>query len=368
MKTRIGEMSQASGETASITAIITGELKPEDVPLAPGIDIAALKAGDAEPMEVVVEIPAGKAKRGWNYQPKALQAIVGEIMNQGLPGFKGHQKAEDVDHEFPDPVTHWVGALWKDGKAYFRGIVDKSAPDLKRWIKAKVIKTVSIFGYPKLQKVSGETNVVDYKPLSIDWTPLGRAGMPTRVVSIGEMDEFLEGDDTCMSWKEILEKLNAMRHNREVTVAQIIGEMGLTAKEIAGEIDANWLKEVTGAVDTLGKIKEALGVSGEMDILTIAKEAAGALDEKRRSGQTKLLDDVVKDKVAGEMAQGLVKKMLKVPNNATKEVIEGEIDKILADEALKETFSRLHIDKPVTPGTGVTKDTNDLTRTKKVSI
>ncbi|NSW90222.1 MAG: transcriptional regulator [Firmicutes bacterium] len=363
-------MSQIAGETVSINAVITGEMKPEDIPLAPGVDVNALKAGDTEPMEVVVEVPTGKSKRGWNYQPAALQKIVGEVMSQGLPGFLGHQKAEDVDHQFPDPVTHWVGAIWKDGKAYFRGVIDKSAADLKRWIKGKVVKTVSIFGIPKLQQIAGETNVVDYMPLSIDWTPLGRAGMPTKIVSIGEMEEITGGANTDMTWKEIMAKLNAMRINKEVTVAQIMGEMGLTVQQVAGEMDAKWLNEVTCSLDTLGKLKEALKVSGEMDILAVAKEAAAALEEKRKAGHAKLIDDVVKERVTGEMAQSLVKKMLIVPENATKEQIAGEIDKILADETLKDTFNKLHIDKPAGIGTSNAGDKNKggMLKARTVSI
>ena len=119
-----------------------------------------------------------------------------------------------------------MGALWKDGKAYFRGVVDKAASDLKRWIKAKAIRQVSIFGIPKLQKVNGETHVVDYKPLSIDWTPLNRAGMPTSVVAIGEMDEILPtdmvdgemkedigGEQKTMNWKENVGQLKTMLAN-----------------------------------------------------------------------------------------------------------------------------------------------------------
>lgn len=369
IKKAVGEMSEtAVGEAASINAMLSGEMKPEDIPLAPGVDVNALKTGDNDPMEVVVEVPAGKSKRGWNYKPEALQKIVGEVMSQGLPGFLGHQKAEDVDTQFPQPVTHWIGGMWKDGKAYFRGVVDKSAPDLKRWIKSKVIKTVSIFGVPKLQQTAGEINVVDYMPLSIDWTPLGRAGMPTRIVSIGEMDEILGGGSISMTWKEILAKLNAMRIGKEVTVAQIMGEMGLTVQQVAGEMDAKWLDEVTKSLDTLGQIKTALGVTGEMDILTVVKEAGAALDEKHKSGHTKLVDEVIAEKVTGEMAQNLIKKMLVVPDNATKEQITGEIDKLLADETLKETFSKLHIDKPAGVGAAASGKAQTGNGLKKRSV
>ncbi len=361
-------LTDAVGEITAVQAIISGEMRVEDVPLAPWADLEALKAGDTEPLEVVVEIPAGKSKRGWNYKPEALQKIVGEVMNQGLPGFLGHQKPEDVDNQFPTPVTHWVGALWKDGKAYFRGVIDKAAADLKRWIKARTVRTVSIFGVPKLQQVAGETNVVDYSPLSIDWTPLGRAGMPTAVVAIGEMDEIINGGgETKMSWKEIVAKLKEMLASKEVTLSQVVGEMGWKAQDVAGEIDAEWLKEVTGAVETLGKVKEALGVTGEMDVLKVAGEAKKTLDESVKAGREKVIDEVLKEKVTGEMAQALVKKMLQVPENATKEQIAGEIDKLLADETIKTAIGKFHVDKPPVIGSGGKNDKTTL-RVKRQAI
>ncbi len=360
---------EPAGEICAVQAIISGEMRVEDVPLAPWANLEALKAGDPEPMEVVVEIPAGRSKRGWYYRPEALQKIVGEVMSQGLPGHLGHQKPEEVDHAFPIPVTHWVGALWKDGKAYFRGVVDKAASDLKRWIRAGVIRTVSIFGIPKLQQVAGETHVVDYKPLSIDWTPLGRAGMPTAVVAIGEMDEIIGGGQKTMSWKELVAQLKAMLASGEVTRAQIVGEMGWKAPEVAGEIDAKWLKEVTSAVETLGKVKEALGVTGEMDVVKVAQDAAKAVQAQRKAEHERLVAEVLKEKVAGEMGQALIAKMLHVPENATKEQIAGEIDALLKDESIKEALSKLHIDKPAGVGaTGGTKDTPQNLRVKRVTL
>ena len=376
-------LTEVVGEISSVQAVISGEIRVEDVPLAPWADLNTLKAGDPEPMEVVVEIPAGKSRRGWNYTPEALKAIVGEVMSQGLPGFLGHQKPENIDYEFPTPVTHWVGALWKDGKAYFRGVIDKAASDLKRWIKAKAIRQVSIFGMPKLQKVNGETHVVDYKPLSIDWTPLNRAGMPTSVVAIGEMDEILStdvadgemkenigGEQKTMNWKDLVTQLKTMLANKEVTLGQIVGEMGWKPEEIAGEIDSNWFKEVTGAVEILGKVKEALGVTGEMDVVKVATDAKKTLDESIKVAREKLIDETIKEKVAGEMAQALVKKMLQLPESElTKEVIAGEIDKLLTDEVVKNTISKFHIDKPpVINNTGDNGGTSSALRVKRQTI
>lgn len=378
-----------TGEMASLIATVTGEMRVDDVPLASWADVAALKAGDTDPLEVVVKVPAGKSKRGWDYRPEALQRIVGEVMMQGLPGFLGHQKPEDVDHEFPTPVTHWVGAVWKDGAAYFRGVVDKAAGDLKRWIKAKAVRTVSIFGIPKLDQAGGETRVVDYQPLSIDWTPLGRAGMPTEIVAIGEMDEIIGGEPKKMSWKELVAQLKTMLATGEVTRAQVVGEMGWKGQEIIGEIDADLLKEVGATRDTLGKVKEALkvsgemdvtkvaseavkdaetlkkvrevlGVSGEMDVVKVAEEAAKAVAEGRKAKHDVLVNEVLKEKVTGEMAQGLIRKMLQVPEDATKEQISGEIDKLLADEVVKAVISKSYVDKPPAVGSNNGQQSSSL--------
>lgn len=327
---------EAVGEISSVQAVVSGEMKVEDVPLAPWADLQALKAGDPEPMEVVVEIPAGKSKRGWNYRPEALQKIVGEVMRQGLPGFLGHQKPEDVDSQFPIPVTHWVGAKYENGKAYFRGVIDKAADDLKRWIKSKAVRTVSIFGVPKLQQTAGETNVVDYKPLSIDWTPLGRAGMDTAVVAIGEMDEIIGGEK--MDWKELVKQLKQKIDEKEVSAAQIIGEFDSELpkyKEIFGEISA-------------------------------AEQAKKAMEEKAAEEHVKLIESAVKEKVTGEMAQALVKKMLNVPSDATKEQISGEIDKILEDKVIKEAIGKFYVDKP--PIIGDEKEKQTSLRTKRQAI
>ncbi len=50
------------------------------------------------------------------------------------------------------------------------------------------------------------------------------------------------------------------------------------------------------------------------------------------------------------MAQSLVKKMLIVPEDVTKEQVAGEIDKVMNDPTLKDVLSKLHIDRPAYVG------------------
>jgi len=173
-----------------------------------------------------------------------------------------------------------------------------------------------------------------------------------------------------MSWKEIVAQLKQMLASKEVTLGQVAGEMGWKAQDIAGEIDSNWLKEVTGAIETLGKVKEALGVTGEMDVVKVATDAKKALDESMQASREKLINETIQEKVAGEMAQALVKKMLQLPEGElTKEVIAGEIDKLLADEVVKNAINKFHIDKPpVINNTGDNGGTSSALRVKRQAI
>ena len=458
----VGEMSEAGGEAAPIAGYVCGEMAVSEIPLNPGIDVAALKAGDPEPLETVVAVPATKSRRGWRYTSESLKNIVDATMSQGLPGFLGHQKPENVESEFPTPVTHWVGAKFDDnaevkdakgeivgkGIAYFRGVVDQAADDLKRWIKAGTIKTVSIFGVPKLQQVGGETYVVGYQPLSIDWTPLGRAGMPTAIVALGEMDdpageldgsheelrdairaaaratlgdsawvrrvydsyaiieeetktegvklwripygvvddkvqlgvktevqevksyvpvtgEIDTGGGEKLTWKELIAQLKPMLDSKEVTLGQVIGEMGLTAQVVAGEMAD--VKTAMDAAATLAQVREALGVSGEMDVVQAAKTAAEAVTAQAQATHDAMVTGVLTEKVKGEMAQDLVRRMLVVPVGATKEQVAGEIDKLLGDDKIKAALSKLYTDQPVPMSNGGTQQSTSL-RTKRQAI
>jgi len=182
-----------------------------------------------------------------------------------------------------------------------------------------------------------------------------------------------------MNWKELVAQLKALLASGEITRAQVIGEMGWKAKEIVGEIDASWLKEITGTDETLNKVKETLkvtgemdvvkvadenakdaytlkkvmetlGVTGEMDVVKVAEEAAKAVTEGRKTKHDAMVNEVLASKVTGEMAQGLVKRMLQVQEGATKEQIAGEIDKLMGDETIKAVIGKFYVDKPLTTG------------------
>lgn len=503
----VGEMSLETpqGEFLSIEALICGEMAVDEIPLCSTVDLEALKDGDEDPLEVVVAVPATKSKRGWDYKPEAIQDVVGEIMSNTAPGYLGHQKAENIDHEFPNPVTHWVGAKWEPeapivdkktnkvigkGVAYLRGVIDKSASDLKRWIRGKVVTTTSIFGKPKVKKYRGKVDVVGYKLMSNDWTPQGRNGMPTQIVALGEMDgsninhdslcstfeEGLQGeiqainiaetsksaitvssdasfeeirdalysalkekfgsektwinirktntdhcvfryeyenidthyqinygivdntiqlgeatemirkevfepigemsteideseDDEEMTKEKVLERTKNMLANGEMSISELMTATGLNVQQVAGEMDSEWFQAVTNSTtdsETLDKVKETLGITGEMDVLEVVSEAQDALNEKTENDHDTLVDKIIGEKVTGEMAQKMAKKILKVEIGATEEAISGEMDNLLKDKDFKSMISRMHTEPPA-GGIGGGDKTNRKATTEKTS-
>ncbi|HOV80767.1 MAG TPA: hypothetical protein PK728_11800, partial [Bacillota bacterium] len=378
-------LSQAAGEIIRLAANVTGEMRPEDIPLAPGVNLAALKAGDEDPLEVVVEIPAGRSKRGWNYLPETIKKIAGEVAAKTATGFLGHQDPDKVDHEFPMPVTHWVGALWHDGKAYIRGVVDAAAKDLKRWIRANRVNQVSIFGIPTLRQAGGETQVVDYQLLSIDWTPLDRAGMPTRIVAVGEMDSIvgavdpgkINGGGKQMTLAELLAELRKLG----VKPGQIIGEMGWDVKtlakelgweldKVAGEISTERWSQLQEMVKAVGEMAQVFGLGQDVkltDLVGAVKAAREAQQKAAMAEHEKLVDKVIGEMVVAEAARPLVKRMLQVPANADEAAIKKAVGEMLEAEDVKKALAGVFKDITISPKAGRQDNASGL-RVKRVAI
>lgn len=106
-----------------------------------------------------------------------------------------------------------------------------------------------------------------------------------------------------------------------------------------------------------------------MDVLDAAKKAYEAVEAQAKAEHTKLVSGILTEKVTGEMAQGLIVKMLDVPEDATKEQIAGEIDTLLADETVKAAIGKLYTDKPPVIGSGGGKGNEATTlRVKRQNI
>ena len=177
--------------------------------------------------------------------------------------------------------------------------------------------------------------------------------------------EMKEGGNN-MTFEEMMAKLRNQIKNGQVTYGQVIGEIAITPEIITGEMEE--VEKAFKAKDTLDKVTEALGVSGEMDIVEVAKEGKKAIEDSKKDNFEKVLNKTIEDKVSGEMAQGLVKKMLNVEEGATEEVIAGEIDKILADDFMQKVLSENYIDQGTGLGSGAKNNSSTGLTTRRAQI
>ncbi|HXI15421.1 MAG TPA: hypothetical protein VNM48_03545 [Chloroflexota bacterium] len=353
----VGEQATApTGEIVRLEASVAGEMAVQEVPITSGVDVAALTAGDERPMEIVVAVPAGKSRRGWDYKASALQDIVRVVGEQGLPGYLGHQRADAVDHEFPPVATHWIGAKWENGRAYFRGVVDPSAGDLKRWLKARTVRTVSIFGVPKLERVRGETHVTGYDPLSIDWTPLGRNGMPTSITAMtGEMDAITGTSagaatpptrSTGVTLEEALAELRKLKANP----AQVLGEMGwqpkdiitalnLPADQLAPQVVGEQWASLQAEHTALGEIATALGLADAKpaDVVTAVKAVHTAQQTAATAARTATVERVIGEMVNAEPVRPVVRELVlpKLAADADEAAIKTAVGEVTALDHIK---------------------------------
>lgn len=348
----VGEQSNPPvAEMIRLEAEIAGEMKPDDVPLGQWVDLDGMKTDDADLLQVVVAIPEGRSTRKWYYEGQALKDIHGEIMSTGLPGFLGHQREEAVAHEFPIPSTHWIGAKIAEDAAgktilYVRGLIDKSQENLKRWIRRKLIRQVSIYGRPALRVVSGETRVVGYKPLSIDWTPLNRNGMPTRIVAMGEFDSTLgrstgeqNEEEKPMTLAELLAALKGELAAKNTTPARILGELGISFDVIAGEMGGDAHAAVTAHAGAYGEIAAALGgpVDKPAEVVALAKAAKAAVDQVNAAQRNELVTKIVGEQITVEPVRPVVVELVnaRLPQGGTEDEIKKVVGEIAALDHIK---------------------------------
>lgn len=286
---------------------VYGEMTATDIPLSDAAQarMAELTKGDTDIQPVVVGVGVGKGGRGWTYTAPYLQKFVDQVNTRGMFGIMGHQRDEDLSHQFPEPVTHWLAAKWDatapvldnqgratgdKGVAYFRGVVDPKASDLKRWLRGKAIDQPSIYGRPKLRKgASGELEVYDGDPLSIDWAPQGRAGMTTAsVLALGEMDAIGSDPITSTDTTEdpssegstkvtsVKEALTGLQENA-ATPQQVIQGMGWRATDV---LPALVLMDRPGVAAALPRELIGAVAAGEIAAAHKPADLVGALGMK----------------------------------------------------------------------------------------
>ena len=131
---------------------------------------------------------------------------------------------------------------------------------------------------------------------------------------------------------------------------QACGEIGISNNE-----EPNKIEQACG---------EMFGKTGD-ELLNDIKSAAELLKQSNNKNKEKIIDKVISEKVSGEMAQNVVKKMLHT-DSTDEATIAGEIDSILADKSVQALLANTKID--IVPPINGDNSNNSFFVTKKVSI
>lgn len=155
------------------------------VPPAPPIDLAALTAGDADPLFVTLPVAqvGAVSQNGRRYDRAAVEAIVRAIQAGGVDGIKGHLRDDERGHRYDLPSLYWVGAtLDEDGIAWAKAYIPPREADLREHVRlAKASNAplgTSLYGTANL---APDGTVRDLRLESIDLAHPARVGVPEAV-------------------------------------------------------------------------------------------------------------------------------------------------------------------------------------------
>lgn len=202
-----------------------------------------------------------------------------------------------------------------------------------------------------------------------------------------------------MTLQEMLAAIRSALAKGETTVKDILGEIGITKEQAIEAVAKDDFEKLTKGAKLALALKESLGLSDDLtveqakalaaemtavwsalgfdkakpeDPAKVVGEMVQAQAEAARKAREATIDKLIAEKVTGEQAQALVKRMLNVAEDATEEQIVGEIDALLADEAVKGVLGKLYVDKPAgTVASGSASASGDqrrYTATKRAAI
>jgi len=94
------------------------------VPFAPGIDRAALTAGDDAPLFVTLPIAKiGTSRNGRYYDAAMVKEIADQVIEKRPGGNLGHLQESERAWRYDRPEVLWVGAVVRGDAAFARGYI-----------------------------------------------------------------------------------------------------------------------------------------------------------------------------------------------------------------------------------------------------
>lgn len=319
-----------SALSSEIAVLTPAQVEASPIAFAPGFDLEALKLVDPDPVFATVKIRAsrGDQGKGPEYDSALLQKLEQQINSKRPPGYKGHQKLEDVETQYREPVTAWVGAHFGTsadgtGELTVKGYVPTTASDLRTQLKlaeagADMVNSVSIFGMREVDKVSNR--VTDFDLWSLDWTPKGRAGMETELVGVS--GEQAKEDEEMATREEVIASL---------TAADV-------PEGVANALRQEGVATVETDVALAGEMRVILDLDSETDPEAVVEAVRGLVSKAHADDVADLVTAAVDGaEIAAEMVKEAVRDHLLTvaTTSSTEEDLAGEISKAMEKPYIK---------------------------------
>lgn len=298
-----------------------------DVPIADGVDMAEIKANDADPFFVTLPIVSevGAISKNGLWYDDALVSSIEEQINRKRPGgIFGHLKDEDRASSYPAPEAMWVGAKRVGGALWAKAWVHGSARERLKRIRAVGGNiATSIYGKGDKEKLkNGSVRLTNFNLESLDFAPPERAalgyGAPVMVTSELEQEE-----------PEMADK------------SQILAE--LTASEVPAPVREQIVREAQASGDNAREVQELTTQLG--DAQTMVKELQLSVAEFRIAAFTAAIDKRVSELTAwsikGDEATKKVEAFRRMLKSRIIAELNGKQDAALVTEAANAAWADL---------------------------
>lgn len=171
-----------------------------DVPLAPGVDIEAIRAKDPSPVFITrpIGILDGLSENGLRYNDYLLREVERQVIAKRPPARLGHVPDADKSWKVPDAVGFWVGALRVGDILYGKCYILPNRPFHDEVQVSDAVGSQlsnSIYGDASLSiGEDGEATCVGLALESIDFVPPERAALQALGGDFEVTREMKEGD------------------------------------------------------------------------------------------------------------------------------------------------------------------------------
>ena len=272
------EQYEMGGEAAK-TKQQPNKITHPAIPISPNIDVNELTRGDTSTDKFLYAYTdSGISKNNRNWRPMIMDRIAQQVMEQNPPGNMGHMKPENVGYELPLPVVTWIGAMTTmlpDGnkRLWLKGYIipTEDGNNLKTYIRAKAINSISVFGGLTLlpNQETGVQDVLDIDLKSIDISGKLKEGLNSGITELsGEMAMVSNSEpmqnmmlkDTLLNESEE----NVMGNTLDIKTITL-GEIKNGNPQLYGEMQA----EIIANMQADNEQKVILTKAGEMDTLTV---------------------------------------------------------------------------------------------------